>query len=229
MGDASLFDDGVPQRPPGVRPHPAEYSPEVIAVFTELLVRGERVHDPYGGRGLRLGRLCDLLGATFTATDIDQYIGSDRRVVFGDAVDAATYPAPPFTVVTSPTYVNKRLSDYAKTGPLPTTQLRGRRDYGISLGHATHPRNTARLTGRHADRDGGAAYYADHARAIAHWDIRAIVNVDEPIGARWSRLLERHGYEILQVIPAYTQRYGGLDNADKRAEHEVVIEARRSQ
>ena len=32
--------------------HPAEYSPEVIDVLAELIRPGERVHDPYGGRGL---------------------------------------------------------------------------------------------------------------------------------------------------------------------------------
>jgi hypothetical protein len=143
--------------------HPAEFSPEVIAELAKLISAGERVYDPYGGRGLRLGALCDRLGATFTATDIEEYRDADPRVAVGNAEDVETYPALPFTVVTSPTYVNKRLSDYAKVGPKPTTQQRGRRDYAISLGRALHPENTARLTGRHAARNGGAAYYAAHA------------------------------------------------------------------
>ena len=35
------------------------------------------------------------------------------------------------------------------------------------------------------------------------------------------------GKRIEDVIPVVTQRYGGLGNADKRADHEVVIVARR--
>jgi hypothetical protein len=210
-----------------VPPHPSEFSPEVLDVVADLIRPGEHVHDPYGGRGLRLGALCDRLGATFTATDIEAWPGADPRVALGDSDSALTYPLQPFTVVTSPTYVNKRLSDYAKVGPLPTTQLRGRRDYAISLGHAVHPDSTVLLTGRFARRDGGAAYYAAHARAVEHWGDRVIVNVDEPISDRWQQLLVEHGYRIMQVIPAHTRRYGGLDNADKRAEHEVVIVAAR--
>jgi len=205
--------------------HPAEYSPEVIEVFATLIRPGEHIHDPYAGRGLRLGALCDQLGRTFTGTDIEAWPDSDPRVDGGNSEMPLTYPAKPFTVICSPTYVNKRLSDYAKVGPLPTTQLRGRRDYAISLGRPVHPDSTVLLTGRHAKHDDGAAYYAAHGRAIRHWDQRAIVNVDSPIGADWCRLLEQHGYRIVQIIPAYTQRYGGLDNADKRADFEVVIEA----
>jgi hypothetical protein len=62
---------------------------------------------------------------------------------------------------------------------------------------------------------------------MKHWGYRVILNVDLPISAGWQRLLIGHGYAIQSVFPAYTRRYGGLDNADKRAEHEVVIEARR--
>jgi hypothetical protein len=231
LDDGTLFDLTLYVDPTAtpvmikVPPHPAEFSSEVLEVLAQLIRPGEHVHDPYGGRGLRLGGLCDRIGATFTATDIDAYSGADPRVAIANAEFAHTYPPAPFTVVTSPTYVNKRLSDYAKVGPLPTTQLRGRRDYAISLGRATHPDNTARLTGRHAKGDNGAAYYAAHARAVKHWADRVIVNVDEPIGAPWCRLLERHGYRITEVLPAYTRRYGGLDNADKRADDEVVIVA----
>ncbi len=191
-------------------------------MLAELIRPGEHVHDPYGGRGLRLGALCDGLGAIFTATDIEEWPGADPRVALGNSKYPLTYPARPFTVVTSPTYVNKRLSDYAKVGPLPTTQLRGRRDYAISLGRPTHVENTARLTGRHAKRDGGAAYYEAHSRAIVNWSERAIVNVDEPICVPWCQLLVRHGYVIVAVHKAYTKRYGGLDNAEKRADHELV-------
>jgi hypothetical protein len=50
-----------------------------------------------------------------------------------------------------------------------------------------------------------------------------VVNVDLPIADGWCALLEAEGYTVRQVIPAYTRRHGGLANAEKRAEHEVVI------
>ena len=62
---------------------------------------------------------------------------------------------------------------------------------------------------------------------MKHWGYRVILNVDLPISEGWQDLLIGRGYTIQTVIPAYTRRYGGLDNAEKRAEHEVVIEARR--
>ena len=98
-----------------------------------------------------------------------------------------TYPARPFTVVTSPTYVNKRLSDYAKVGPLPTTQLRGRRDYAISLG-----RPTARRATRRGSPAGTPTATAEPPTTTAHSQgdrqlgaSASIVNVDEPICEPW--------------------------------------------
>jgi hypothetical protein len=49
-----------------------------------------------------------------------------------------------------------------------------------------------------------------------------------PSPPRWQALLIEAGYIIEQVVPAYTQRYGGLHNADKRAEYEVVVVAHSS-
>ncbi len=49
------------------------------------------------------------------------------------------------------------------------------------------------------------------------------MNVDLPISERWQALLFDHGYRIEAVLPAYTRRYGGLSNAELRAEYEVVI------
>jgi hypothetical protein len=62
---------------------------------------------------------------------------------------------------------------------------------------------------------------------MKHWGDRVILNVDLPISEPWQNLLQKRGYRIDQVTPAYTQRYGGLDNAKVRAEHEVVILATR--
>ena len=206
--------------------HPAQFSPEVIEVLRDLIRPGEHIHDPFAGTGLRLGALCDELGATYSGGDIEDWPGHDPRVALADATVADSYPVEPFTVVTSPVYLNKRLADYAN-GPLPTTKVKGRRDYGISLGRPLHANNLARTTGQHARHDEGEAYWRLHREAAKHWGDGVVVNVDEPIAYGWGTILIGLGYWVGPIIPAYTRRYGGLSNADKRAEHEVVIVAQR--
>lgn len=206
-----------------VMAHPCQYSPEVLSTLSDLISRGEHVHDPFAGTGHRLAALCDQLGATYSGGDIEEWPGADQRVQLADAMDSRSYPASPFTVVTSPVYLNKRLADYAN-GPKPTTKVKGRRDYGISLGRALHSNNLARQTGRVSRT---AAYWLGHSQAIRYWGDRVLVNVDSPICDGWLDLLFAHGFTIWDVIPVYTQRYGGLDNAEKRAEHEVLIVAER--
>ena len=204
--------------------HPAQYSREVLDVLAGVIARGDHVHDPFAGTGLRLGRLCDLLGATYTGGDIERWPGRDRRVVVADALDPASYPTEPYVLVTSPVYVNKRLGDYCD-GPRPTTRTRGRRDYGIALGRALHPDNLARTTGRPHRAD---EYWRRHATAVELWARRArrvVVNVDEPIAEGWAGLLDDAGYQLEDVMPVRTRRYRGLANSDQRAEHEVVIVA----
>lgn len=203
--------------------HPCQWSPEVLDAIRPLIRCGERIHDPFAGTGLRLGQLCNDVGAAFTGTDIEDWPGHDWRVALGDSTFAASYPGRGFTIVTSPVYLNKRLADYPN-GPLPTTRMKGRRDYGISLGRALHPNNLARHTGRPSR---AVDYWRLHGDAVKHWRERAIVNVDGPIEAGWLKLLLDHGYRIDDVHHVVTQRYGGLDNASKRADFEVVIEARR--
>lgn len=212
------------QTEPKIPVHPCEYSPEVIDCLHSLIRPGEHVHDPFAGMGRRLAALCDEVGVEYSGSDIEAWPGADHRVWVGDATTPDSYPYwRTFTVVTSPVYLNKRLADYAN-GPKPTTKLRGRRDYGISLGRALHPNNLARHTGRPSRSD---TYWRLHATAVKLWDQRAIINVDDPISAGWCQLLTERGFRISNVIPVYTQRYGGLHNAEKRAEFEVVIVATR--
>jgi hypothetical protein len=204
--------------------HPCQFSPEVIAALEELVPPGEHVHDPFAGCGFRLAALCDRIGAVYTGTDIEDWPDRDPRVPVGDSTLAQTYPDGAFIVVTSPVYLKKRLADYAN-GPKPTTKTNGRRDYGISLGRALEPGNLARYTGR----PGRACdYWRLHSEAVRHWGHRALVNVDAPISKGWCEVLEAHGYEVVAVTPVRTRRYGGLHNADQRADHEVLIEARRA-
>jgi hypothetical protein len=204
--------------------HPCRFSPEVLAMMAPYLpTSGHRVHDPFAGTGARLSELCDELGLAFTGGDIEDWPRHDPRVVVADALDPATYPPRPFTIVTSPVYVNKRCGDYAN-GPTSTTVIKGRRDYGISLGRPLDARNLARVTGRPSKAE---AYWQLHGEIVGNWDSRLLLNVDLPISERWQQTLRERGYRIEVVLPAYTRRYGGLANAEKRTEHEVVIVAGR--
>jgi hypothetical protein len=216
----SLFSLPIPPEAGAGLRHPCQFSPEILELLAALIVPGDYVFDPFAGPGTRLGALCDRLGASFAGCDIEDWPGRDPRVVRADAKDASSYPDGPFVIVTSPVYVNKRCADY-RNGPTPTTKTKGRRDYGIALGRALDPENLARTTGR---RSQVAAYWQGHADAVKHWRNRVILNVDEPIADGWRTLLEVDGgYTITDVFPVKTQRYGGLNNADKRAEHEVVM------
>ena len=199
--------------------HPCPFSPEVIDALRDLIHTGEHIHDPFAGLGLRLADLCDELGATYSGGDIEEWPGADHRVGLLDATLESGYPTTPFTIATSPVYQNKRLADYAN-GPLPTTKVKGRRDYGISLGRALNANNLARHTGKPSR---AAAYWRTHSEAVRWWGNRVLVNVDSPIADTWALMLNEYGYHIEQWIPVYTQRYGGLDNADKRAEYEILM------
>ncbi len=204
--------------------HPAQYSPEVIDALAGLIGAGSWIHDPFAGVGIRLGRLCDRLGATFTGGDIEAWPGADPRVAVVDALQPTGYPTEPFVLCTSPVYGNKRLGDYPN-GPLPTTNVKGRLTYGIAKGGPLHPRNFARWSGRPYFM---AEYWRLHAEVVQVWARvapRVFLNVDEPIAEGWAGLLEDAGYRVTQVIPVRTQRYRGLAHDDKRADHEVVIVA----
>jgi hypothetical protein len=203
--------------------HPAQYSQEVLDVIAPMILPRDHVHDPFAGTGHRLGALCDTIGATYTGADIETWEGHDPRVTVGNARDPMSYPAGLHVVVTSPVYVNKRLADYPN-GPTPDTKTKGRRDYALSLGRPLHPDNFARYTGRPARAH---TYWDLHAEVAKLWPRRVIVNVDEPIGIHWCNLLMDAGYRVSDVRPAVTRRYGGLDNADKRATCEIVIVAER--
>lgn len=204
--------------------HPSEYSPEIVDALTPILAKlaPARVHDPFAGRGLRLGALCDRLGIAFTGTDLETWEGADPRVKLGDSSEASTYPAEDFVVVTSPVYLGNRISSDYVNGPTPWTKSNGRRAYGISLGRALHSRNLARQC------RSAPAYYRGHAEAVKHWDRVVVLNVDAPIREGWLALLTSEGYAVREVKGVETRRYRGPANSEKRADYEVVIVAERA-
>ena len=54
-----------------------------------------------------------------------------------------------------------------------------------------------------------------------------LLNVDGPIAGQWTATLATAGFEVVDVVEVVTRRLGGVDNREKRARCEVVIEARR--
>lgn len=203
--------------------HPAEFSPEVLDVIESVLVeRGvTAVHDPFAGRGVRLGALCDRLGIDFTGIDIELWPDSDKRVKAGNSRHGGGYPkAATFAVVTSPIYFGNRITTDYMNGPTPDTKVNGRRAYGISLGRPLHADNLARFA-----RDEGS-YYDTHDEAVRWWPDLVILNVDAPLRRGWGSVLARHGYRY-RSLKAHTRRYRGPANSDKRASHEVVMVAER--
>lgn len=198
--------------------HPAEFSPEIIDWLSKLLSPGECVHDPFAGRGVRLGALCDELGCPFTGTDIEVWEDADPRVMQGDSASRVTYPSAPFTVVTSPVYFNRISTDYLN-GPTDVTKINGRRSYGISLGRPLDAHNLARLA------RSPARFYAGHSTVARHWDRRVLLNIDLPMIEQWKTILDHYDYRIISVIPIVTRRYRGPANSEKRPDHEVLIDA----
>lgn len=208
--------------------HPAEFSPEVIDVIRDELIGLIRsrnvmhVHDPFAGRGVRLGALCDELAVTFSGTDIERWSDSDPRVKVGDSLLGGGYPRRAgYAVVTSPVYFGNRITTDYLNGPTPDTKVNGRRAYGISLGKPLHPNNLARFARAEAD------YYHTHDDAVRWWPDLVILNVDSPLRRGWGSLLARHGYRY-RSRKVHTRRYRGVHNSDKRASHEVVMIAQRS-
>lgn len=210
------------QPPP---PHPAEFSPEVLDCIGEILdkrVYLNHVHDPFAGRGVRLAALCDRLGLGFTATDIERWPDSDKRVTCGDSTKRDTYPPScvDYAIVTSPVYFGNRITTDYLNGPTPNTKPNGRRAYGISLGRPLDDANLARFA-----RD-EMVYYVRHDAVVRWWPDLVILNVDSPLRRGWGNLLARHGYRY-HSRKVQTRRYRGVANSDKRASHEVVIVAER--
>ena len=210
----------VPEEEPSRATTPLKSSPEVLEVLGQLIHVGERVHDPFAGPGLRLAKVCDALDATFTGADIEAWPGGDGKF----ASLTPTTPQLP-TAAVHPRH-QPRLRQQAvrrlRQRAHPAHKTKGRRDYGIALGRALIPANTARVTGRPGHASG---YWQGHRDAVKHWDARVLLNVDGPIAGEWVGLLVERNYYIEETVLAPTRRYHGLANADKRAEHEVVIVA----
>lgn len=211
--------------------HPAPFSEPIVETLRRLLPMwvptSVLVHDPFAGEGVRLGRLCDQLGYTFSGSDLELWRDGDRRVVLGDATDAASYPTRRFVVVTSPTY-NNGVNDH-----FVPRDVSDRMTYRVAAGHELHENNTGRYSGR-GSKAAEHTYWRITRESVAHWPELTIVNVKDSMRGRklypfvelWRALLIEHGYSLTQLdVPCPGWRVG--TNHEARVETEAIIVARR--
>ena len=193
-------------------PHPCEFGVSEIDVFRSFLDdwSPSRVVDPFAGRGLKLGALCDELGIEFVGFDIEKYPDADPRVEHCDA-RLVRFDADD-VVVTSPVFLNRMSTDYVE-GPKATTVLDRRRTYGTSVGQPLQAGNLARSA-----RPGDESHLAASAEIVGRWPDRCIVHVNDAGGTDivWRRLLR--GYEVDEV--EWVQR-------SRHAEHHQFVFAGR--
>lgn len=220
--------------------HPAPYSPEVLDKLARLVPVGTRVHDPFAGEGLRLGKRADEIGWTFTGTEIEAPFIEDDRVRVGNALDPATYPTGRYCIVTSPVYPNGIADNFnAQDGSR-------RRTYRAALAKLTgmdrelHPDNQGRwgYRGTSIASTRRAVYWNLATRAVACWSgaDAVFLNVSdftakdrtEPVVDGWAGVLRSNGWRIVKAHPVKTRRWRDGANSDKRVDGEVVLHAVRS-
>lgn len=214
--------------------HPVPFTDSIIKELRGLIplhVPSEYiVHDPFGGEGLRLAQLCDDIGYSFSAVDLEPWKGRDQRVQIGDSTDPGSYPPSPFAVVTSPTY-NNGVNDHFQ--PKDTSR---RLTYRVRAGRPLHPNNTGRYSGR-GSKKGEVEYWRLTRDVVKHWGDIALVNVKDsvrsthpdgvyPLVQLWTDLLGEHGYAVEQVdveVPGW--RFG--TNSEARLGTEAILVATR--
>lgn len=212
----------------GVGTHPAVFSDPIILALADLIPKhapdAAIIHDPFAGEGVKLAALCERLGYFFTGTDLEPWPNRDRRVKVGDSTDPSTYPlGDVHAIVTSPTY-NNGVNDHFNP-----RDVSKRLTYRVRAGHALHPNNTGRWSGR-ASKKGEAEYWRITRECVKHWPEVVFVNVKDsiragaiyPLVALWSDLLREHKYMVFAdtvICPGF--RYGA--NGGARLDNESIL------
>ena len=205
--------------------HPTQYSQSLLEIIAPEL--DEKIHDPFAGTGIRLGKLCDELGKTFSGTDIEDW-GGDPRVKRGDSTQLSSYPEGSYQIVTSPVYPNG-MADHFK--PKDTSR---RRTYRVGLGKSLQENNA----GRYSVRAGSKAadkYWEINKEAIICWATlgwSGFVNVSDfihkgevyPLVGMWRDLLAQQGFYVEQYATVLTPRYRLGTNRSKRVPYEAWLE-----
>lgn len=199
----------------------------------------KHVHDCFAGPAVKLGALCTRLGITFTGTELERGFLVDPRVTHGDATDITTYPAEPYTIVTSPAYGNG-VSD----GFMPRdTSTRNTYTSWIARLEGTlrrlHPNNQGQwgYRGRGAKSKARDEYWRVAREVVANWAStpceRVLLNVKdwsaggviEPFTDEWTSLLEKFGFAVVRRHVVETKGLPSGRNHKIRVEQDVVIEA----
>jgi hypothetical protein len=216
--------------------HKATYSKQLLPHMHRLLAEwGLWVHDPFGGLGIELGRLCDQLGLPFTGTEIEEGWASrgDPRVRLGDATDPSTYPTGEFVVMTSPTYGNRCNDDFVWRPGNKHTYNTYRHWLSETVGHDQPlQKNNSGKYGIRRTSQSEADYWRINRAAVTLWPERVIVNAKDfeydngkvyPLVKEWTALLEKSGYTVRPPIEEYCpgNRYG--ENRDRRVDTEALL------
>jgi hypothetical protein len=212
--------------------HPARFSKELLPVLGRALADWRLpVHDPFGGTGERLGRLCDELGLEFTGTELEPEWIVDTRVRQGDSTDAGAYPTGEYVIATSPTYPNGMADHFkARDDSHRNTYRQALQRTRGGIDRELHPNNTGRYNNRRGQRI-EARYWQLCRAAVAHWPGHVVVNVKNfhyqndklyLLVAKWTALLEEHGYTVRERVdvPCPGNRYGANR---QRVETEAVL------
>ena len=231
--------------------HHAQFSPEIITVIARLLEAYSihRVHDPFAGKGVRLGQLCDELDIKFSGTEIEPSFIEDRRVRHGDARDRRRYPRKaPWAIVTSPVYPNGMADHHEAKDDSVRKTYRAAVKENEGADRELHEGNMARYGYRGTKRpdEGGRSvkrksFWEIAEDSVRNWDGAelAIVNVSdfkaqggviEPFAKDWDAMMQRHGWRSINTGQVGTKRltYGSDDSRDERMEHEWVFVYTRS-
>lgn len=199
-------------------------------------------------------RVTDAWPLPYGGTEIEAEFIVDPRVIIGDATFEMNYP-PRLTAagvlegngrwicVTSPVYPNGVADNHA---PQDASKRYFYRKTKIDLtGNPSaelHVNNMGRYGYRGTKRGGiskrRAEYWRIARESVVHWSTADMVllNVSdfkhsngqiEPLVTDWRCLLKEHGWTHLIEHPVATARMRNGANADQRAEHEVIVVAKR--
>jgi hypothetical protein len=225
----------LPKRP--VVTHPARWTPAILDAIEPVIVDlGLPIHDPYAGTGERLGALCDKVALTFTGTEIEAPFIIDPRVKHGDSTDPATYPPRPFVAVTSPVYPNGMADHFRARDTSKRHTYRQALATMLGYDQPLHTNNMGRYAGRTRRGMASERRHFDIAqRCIVHWPDHVVVNLKDvitktevvPVVELWKGMLIARAYEVINEIKVATPGQRNGANRDARADHEVVIVARR--
>lgn len=213
--------------------HPAKFSPEIMDRLRRVLTIEQRrlgrspwVLDPFAG----VGRVHQLVPAgTTIGVELERrWADCHRRTMQGNVLGLPFADGTFDVVATSPCYGN-RMADHhdAKDGSK-------RRTYRHAYGEELHPDNAGTLQWGPAYRAFHVAAWAEVVRCLRPGGLFALNVSDHIRDDRYRHVVAFHalalgrlGLEWEDDWPVYTGRMKHGENAEARADHEVVLTLRK--